>query len=587
MAIVIPPVIKKGATNGERWLLNFLRDNLPEECTVYYEAFILGVKMDITIIIPSKGILVIEAKDYRMSTILEANTDVWKLSVEGQEKTVVNPLDQARSYAFKISNVLTKDKHLMHKGKLSFLYGFCTMWTNITESVFIENGLDQVIPVKYALFRDKLNEEPSSLLETLEGMFVYSSIARPMSLDMIDRTRFHLFPEVRIGSDYNEEQLLGFDTIKSMSIYQETLAKQLGEGNRLIRGVSGSGKTLILVARAKLLAKEHPHWKILIVCFGVVLASSLRNMISFKEYPNVEVYPFNEFIKNAFGIYHEDKIQSSVWFNTAGYLYDAILIDEAQDFDGDWIKLLANCISQETKSLLLAEDRAQLIFRRKTSLSQTTGMDFRGRSRVLTINYRNTRKVMQFAWDFYNKFISTVSNEVIEPKATHREGVSPLLMPMKSVDTENLWIASEILSLVARGVSPHQIGILYRVKSFKSEEYISSLLETLSRFSVDYQWVSESRDSKSTYRLQGNKVNVLTMDSSKGLDFRVVFIVHTQNTPFCMEKDKDREVSLMYIAMTRATELLYLSWSGKSEYTDYFLDVKQNSLGELNSSDSF
>lgn len=57
------------------------------------------------------------------------------------------------------------------------------------------------------------------------------------------------------------------------------MAKQLGDKNRLIRGVAGSGKTLILASRAKMLSKENPDWKILILCYNISLANSIQQMI--------------------------------------------------------------------------------------------------------------------------------------------------------------------------------------------------------------------------------------------------------------------------------------------------------------------
>ncbi len=92
----------------------------------------------------------------------------------------------------------------------------------------------------------------------------------PLTKEEIDAIRYHLFPEVRISAEfrpptpYQDQVLLSLHDIKAMDLHQENLAKQLGDKNRLIRGVAGSGKTLILASRAKLLAKQHPDWKILI-----------------------------------------------------------------------------------------------------------------------------------------------------------------------------------------------------------------------------------------------------------------------------------------------------------------------------------
>src|SRR5699024_5227167 len=96
---------------------------------------------------------------------------------------------------------------------------------------------------------------------------------------------FILFPEVRISAEYTkpapyqDDLLLSLHDMKTMDLLQENLAKQIGVKNRLIRGVAGSGKTLILASRAKLLAKLHPDWKILILCYKISLARYIKQMM--------------------------------------------------------------------------------------------------------------------------------------------------------------------------------------------------------------------------------------------------------------------------------------------------------------------
>ena len=99
----------------------------------------------------------------------------------------------------------------------------------------------------------------------------------------------------------------------------------------------------------------------------------------------------------------------------------------------DWLRLVSLLINEDTQSLLLVEDRAQTIYKRKRSYVQDTGLDFRGRSRVLSINYRNTSQIVKFAWDFYRKnsiFKDKVVNreiegEIIAPQSTKRKGPEP------------------------------------------------------------------------------------------------------------------------------------------------------------------
>ena len=75
---------------------------------------------------------------------------------------------------------------------------------------------------------------------------------RTLSLPQVDRIRWHMFPEVRIGVQADLFDEAGQtcteipDLIRVMDLQQEQLARSLGEGHRVIHGVAGLGKTLIL-----------------------------------------------------------------------------------------------------------------------------------------------------------------------------------------------------------------------------------------------------------------------------------------------------------------------------------------------------
>lgn len=91
--------------------------------------------------------------------------------------------------------------------------------------------------------------DPLAIQERLWGMFEYN-FKRTLSLPQIDRVRWHLFPEVRINEGaqaelFGEEEMVP-DLIKVLDMQQEQLARNLGNGHRVIHGVAGSGKTLIL-----------------------------------------------------------------------------------------------------------------------------------------------------------------------------------------------------------------------------------------------------------------------------------------------------------------------------------------------------
>ncbi|MEC1698313.1 3'-5' exonuclease [Schinkia azotoformans] len=621
MAYTIPETIRSSATVGERLLFRTFKTYLPDDYIVYYEPEIHGKRPDFVIIGPDLGLLVLEVKDYTKNTLFQINIDEWTINTSSGEQTKTkSPLKQARDNMFHIVDALKKDRNLVHlEGKyqfqLKFPYGFGTVFTRLYQKDFIENGLYSVVEPSLCLTRDEIDPEKEAfseenLIEKITNMFVVPYRLRtPLSKEEIDAIRYHLFPEVRISAEfkqpvpYQDQLLLSLHDIKAMDLLQENLAKQIGDKNRLIRGVAGSGKTLILASRAKLLVKEHPEWKILILCYNISLSRSIEQMIHhmMQEPDNlfdfdftkedadlpstsrtIKVRNFHAWLKNDLKI-TEKEIPSIIEKLESGEsilpMYDAILIDEGQDFDPEWFQLVSNLLNPETKSLLLVEDRAQDIYKRKRSYLQDTGLSFQGRSKILSINYRNTAQIVKFAWDFYQKNSSLKNKvvtkefegEIIAPQSTRRKGVEPAIVKMDSFFKEAKIVAKQINKLHEQYKVPFsEMLILYRVKKTYKMSYIDVLKRSLTEEGIDYYWLTENSESKRNFEKEQETVKISTIESSKGLDFQAVFIVNVDNMPFALEEDKEREASLLYIGMTRAKEFLFLSYSGESEFTEYF-----------------
>ncbi|WP_231584320.1 3'-5' exonuclease [Paenibacillus dauci] len=256
--------------------------------------------------------------------------------------------------------------------------------------------------------------------------------------------------------------------------------------------------------------------------------------------------------------------------------YDAILVDEGQDLEPQWLELISKALNPETQSLLIVEDKAQKIFRRKVSLSRNTGLDFRGRSKVLSINYRNTAQIVNYAWDFYrshsklrDKFQTTVTTsepaEIIPPQGTKRRGPEPQSRHCTSIQEEMQWVVEQIQHLhETKKVNYADMVILYRIKgSYNNNYIIDAIREGLDHSYIPYNWFTENKRTKDSFDRYEETVKISTIDSAKGMDFQAVFIVNVDGMPRekAKEEEWDEEVSRFYIGMTRAMEHLYLSYS--------------------------
>jgi hypothetical protein len=625
MAITVPETIRSSATAGERLLFRTLKIFLPDDYIIYFEPEIQGRRPDFVIIGPDLGIVVLEVKDYTKNTLFQLNHEEWHIvTTSGDQAVIKSPMKQARDNVFHLVDALKKDKSLVqldgkYKFNLKFPYGYGVVFTRMQSKDFIENGLYSVIEPNLCLTRDEIDPDKDGfseeiLMEKILNMFIVPyRLKEPLSFDDINAIRYHLFPEVRISAEfkapvpYQDQLLLSLHDIKTMDLQQENLAKQLGDKNRLIRGVAGSGKTIILASRAKMLSKENPDWKILILCYNISLANSIQQMINHMlnepedlfdfdptnvENENIQVRNFHSWLKNDLKIKESqlseiiEKIEKK---ETILPNYDAVLIDEGQDFETDWLRLTSLLINEETQSLLLVEDRAQTIYNRKRSYLQDTGLSFQGRSKVLSINYRNTAQIVKFAWDFYrensmlkNKVINrSLDGEIIAPQSTKRKGPEPGVLKAANFYEEMQKVSRMIKKLhEVRKVPFDEMLILYRVKKTYKYPIIDIIKRSLEEVGLPFYWITENHTSKRSFEKEDGKVKISTIDSSKGLDFRAVFIVNVDSMPFPLEEDKEREVSLLYIGMTRAKEYLCLSYSSESEFTSY-LDTKLNERNQV------
>jgi superfamily I DNA and RNA helicase len=121
--------------------------------------------------------------------------------------------------------------------------------------------------------------DPEAFQKRLWEMFPIK-FTHKLSLPQIDRVRWHLFPEIRMPEQRSlfADAAAGAedipDILRVMDLQQEQLARSLGDGHRVIHGVAGSGKTMILGYRAEYLARTSAK-PILVLCFNKTLASVL------------------------------------------------------------------------------------------------------------------------------------------------------------------------------------------------------------------------------------------------------------------------------------------------------------------------
>ena len=577
-------------TLGEKRFAYRLEEKLEDDYLCWYDVSIgdRNQHPDFIVFHPHRGLLVLEVKDWKLSTIQEIDKQQASIVTDRGVVKVQNPLEQARQYMFGVTNKLERDPQLTWpsgslKGKPFFPYGHGVVLTNISRKQFDTAELENVLPAHLVICQDEMMEsvDPDIFQQRLWGMFPIK-FKMKLSLPQIDRIRWHMFPEVRIPFQPDLFAAPGQlsteipDLLRVMDLQQEQLARSLGDGHRVIHGVAGSGKTMILGYRAEHLAKlcKRP---ILVLCYNKALAAKLASTVEEKGIQDrVHVLNFHAWCSRQLDAYNAGKPPQSSNLNDyfeacvervissvdRGLIpsaqYDAVLIDEGHDFRPEWFKLVVQMIHPDSNSLLVLYDDAQSIYHGVNKLKfsfSSVGIQAQGRTTILKLNYRNTAEVLAVARAFADDLLSQQDTEedrapTVQPMSTGRHGPKPLLIQFPTITDEAEYIAKKLLDANRTGMPWSDMAVVYRQADIG--EKVAAVLE---RRGVPVHWQKKKRPSNSS-ALSG--VKLVTMHSSKGLEFPLVCIPGL-GAAFKHSEDVRDEARLVYVAMTRSTEELVMT----------------------------
>jgi hypothetical protein len=580
-------------TSGERRFAERIEQKLDADYLAWYDVPVgpTNAHPDFVILHPRRGLLILEVKDWRLDTIQQASKQTWDIAPDGVPKTVVSPLEQARHYAHQVVNALQRDTQLVqaegpHKGKVCFPWSYGVVLSRITRKQFEDSGLGEAVEPHRVICQDEMTEnaDAEAFQPQLWGMFP-TAMRGALTLPQIDRIRWILFPELRIspqlglfGSESAEGELP--DLMRVMDLQQEQLARSLGEGHRVIHGVAGSGKTLILGYRAEQLAQSATNKPILILCYNEPLAVKLEAVIAakgladrvlvrnFHRWCRQLLVLFGQAVPQGQGMFEqmiEDVIRGVEHGQIPGGQYHAILIDEGHDFQPAWLKLVTQMVDPNTNSLLLLYDDAQSIYERGRSKQfsfKSVGIQAQGRTTILKINYRNPKQILRTASYIAAELLRGEDTNDddgvprVHPISSGREGQIPLIIRLPSLREEAAKVAELLAAAHQQGHGWGDMAVLCRY-----HHEIDQCAAALQRRRLPHQ----VRRTSGSYDPRADTIKVMTMHVSKGLEFPVVALVGVGAMPG-QNEDESEEARLFYVAATRATHALYVTLSGQGEF---------------------
>ena len=435
--------------------------------------------------------------------------------------------------------------------------------------------------------KDYIKEE--TIIQRFQEMFGINFVFSPLTPDQISTIK---------GIIYSEFSILPSDIIlTTLDSKQESLAKSIGDGHRIFFGVSGSGKTLLLISRAKYLINQNHNAKILILCFNVCLAAYIKSVLhqdsQNKHYQNIEVRNFDVWAKSVLG-----QLPSQVQGNRDEYTgkivvdklseysleqkWDAIFIDEAHTFVPIWFQCCVNALKDsENGDLIIVADGNQSLYKRSNFKWKDVGVKAQGRTFSkkfdLDKNYRNTHQILSSALSILNRvsdLVEPLEDEdvtfpLVKPSLALRQGDKPKIYISSTPEEQDKSIISTIHSLKSLNIDDRDIAILYRQAGQEYLPRLNSIIQKLNQQGISTYWVNQNDNSKRQYNREKEGVRIITMLSSLGLEFKAVLLIWLEQFDDSIGK-KDAEILArrqIYVAMTRAQEYLSLYIHHQSKLT--------------------
>jgi hypothetical protein len=621
MAIVIPDNISSKASQGERMLYYTLKDNLPDDYLVWYEPRVNTLYPDFIILSPTLGLLIIEVKGWYAANVTRANDHFFEITYRRNQKTRIesqqSPLRQSHHYFTEVQNTFKQYAVLTqsdgdYKGKLVFPTGYGAVMSNMTSAQAQQENIYDFLPQPQVAYREELLEwteySDRDLINRLKEMFKVRFSFPPLTDDQIETIRGILHSETKIKEVPATQESVpegaelpsSSSIIKSLDFQQEQLARNLKGGHRLFCGVAGSGKTLILLSRAKYLSQTEPDAKILILCYNITLAAYLRSLLHNEtQYQQIEVLNFHAWAKKVLGRLPNPQMIKKNYDEHLGTIliehlsslreeekYDCVLVDEAHTFDPSWFKCCKSALKNpEDGDLLIVSDGSQRLYQRPQFSWKSVGIKAQGRTKKLKKNYRNTKEILTTAWTILD--IAQEDSEIdatfpiVKPEAALRSGKLPCLQISDSPEREIEAAVQIVQSLQYQGYNSKEIAITYRDQTKADEKRFSQLISHLNQKGIEAYWVTKTDETKKQYNTQTPGVRILTDLSSLGLEFKVMIILWVQKYANACATDLDRacqERRQLYVAMTRAQEELYILGSGQTPLIQELSQKKQFEL---------
>jgi hypothetical protein len=630
--------LKVPPTNGELYLCDYLNENLGEDYYVFFNPYLDGDRPDLVILKKNHGAIIIEVKDWDLSCYSINQNNQWSV----EKSRVRSPFSQVFKYK---SNFF--DLHLPTLGLREALNK--SFFRVISCYVYFHLGTKESIGYKYNSAISQVDNEINTNNENFKNKVIPHGLYEKRRVYFQNKkSQLNRDQRLSITKDRIDELLKKIKSIEcnknfSDDIYDEFIRRLmppehvLGQGIELnydkkqlqliesrdefkkIKGVAGCGKTSIIAKRAvnAYIRHESP---VLILTFNITLKHYIKDKISDVrrgvEFNNFEITNYHQFFNSQLNNLNIDiseflEKQDNKGLSSDDILdllyktdffksedvdkYQTIYIDEIQDYESEWVKIIKNNFLSQNGEMLLFGDQSQNIYERDINTRESPIVNGFGRWVKLTKSYRSDidSPLVNLFKEFQKKYLieKYQDSEVFDSNPNQGsinfdilkyltwnasvEKLEPLFHEIiKHIKSNNI-VPNDLVVLSSSIELLRNINLLFNVNEktmvmFETNEEYKTVIGDTSSLSLQAIKEREKYNEKEIKKIRRRKKNFFmqnsgliklsTTHSFKGLESPTVFCI--------LLKDDNPEI--VYTALTRAKENLIIFDVEDSKYADFF-----------------
>lgn len=592
MAILYPTYenlkgLKVPLSEGEMYMVDFLRENLDNEYELFVQPYINGDRPDLILLRKGGGVLIIEVKD-------------WEIL---RNKSRIEPvLSQVLTYKYnlidlhipKLLEYKLKDKKYQRFINCLILF-YKNNQITVDETIQYNKGID-------IIGFDKLEKE------YLQQILYKSRINIDQRL--FSNELYLSFKESLNPAYHSKASGIEYNLTKKQA--ELSVSKP---GEQKIKGVVGSGKTLVLARRA-VEAHKRTNDNVLILTYNISLINYIHDRINNVreefDWKYFHISNYHEFISaqmNNLGLKFEipenfdnysNKMKSDFFENyydcmdlfkstsTNIIKYKSIFIDEVQDYKTAWLRIIKEYFLEPGGEFVVFGDSKQDIYNRVSLINNKKSLqipDSPGRWAELNKSFRLTPTITKFSEDYQKHYLSDEHSADEFDETDFQDSLYDTVhyKYFDNLDSEKVADFISTYSKAKRN-DPNEVCILslkldtirevdfhYRTitkeKTYimsETKEYYDKLkneIKTKNRLNWELEKIRKNK--KFNFWLNSGLTKFSTVHSFKGWEIKNLFLI--------IEKDSNQETykELIYTGFTRCVESLVIVNIGDKEFSEF------------------